>query len=108
MGKSANKARSLEEIERIDMLEVAIESNEGVIGLLRHMACSNLRAAPAEIDALCELLSSVSSTLCSLKDNMEASRTASQGTEYWRGYEDGKAAATTSARQKAATLPAGQ
>lgn len=103
-----NEGRKRTEIARLDALERAMNLNEGVKYLLVHLAASKNEIEAVEVEALAELTSLTASTLSALNDDMRADRTATQSAEYWRGYDDGKAAATTSARQKAATLPVGE
>ena len=91
---------TLDEIDQADTLEAAIELSKGTMGLTRHIVCSEPTPTPTEIDALYELLNLQHANLCNLQAAMNA-EAVTQGAEYWRGYEDGKAAAAKAVQQKA-------
>ncbi len=89
------------ELERLDTLERAINLNDGVMRLMCHISDSVHEIDPIDLNALSELVGMTASMLNDLKAAMQA-EAGKQGAEYWRGYEDGKAAAAAAAQQKAA------
>lgn len=100
MAKNIPSPATLDEIDQADTLQTAIQLSKGVMGLTQHMACSGMPSTSAEVDALSELLNLLHTNLCDLQAAMNT-EAGTQGAEYWRGYEDGKAAAAASAQQKA-------
>lgn len=90
------------ELAHLDALEKAIRLNKGASVLLCHLIDSRLGIQGPELETLSELMDSVTGTLSELSNALKSDlRGASQGREYWRGYEDGKAAAVASMQQKA-------
>ena len=89
-------------ISRIDDLLQAKETNLGAAALLLHLVNSTLTVEPAELEAIHGMLIAAIETMDELSEAYKADiTTGNQTADYWRGYEDGKAAAAASAQQKA-------
>ena len=89
-------------ISRIDDLLQAKETNLGAAALLLHLVNSTLTVEPTELDAIHGMMIAATETMDEVIEALKADRAAgNQNADYWRGYEDGKAAAAASAQQKA-------
>ena len=89
-------------IQRIDSLGQAKGTTLGAAALLCHIIDSRLAVEPPELEAVYSLLIAATETMDNLIEAMKPDITAgNQNADYWRGYEDGKAAAAKAAQQKA-------
>ena len=89
-------------ISRIDDLLQAKETNLGAAALLLHLVNSTLTVEPTELDAIHGMMIAATETMDEVIEALKADRAAgNQNADYWRGYDDGKAAAAASAQQKA-------